>query len=282
MTISFAKLKNNAQTLKITMKNILEEIYQHKLVEIRNCKKNLSVQEICAQTKCLEKPKDFFSALKTKSDKNEVALICEIKKASPSNGLIREDFNHIEIAKAYENGGATCLSVLTDEKYFMGKSEYLREVRAKSHLPILRKDFIVDTYQIYEAKMLGADCILLIVTMLDDAKLQELENCALDASLSVLIEVHNEEELQRASKLKSKLLGINNRDLKTLKVDLETSLFLSEQVPSDYVLVSESGIKSSVDIELLQQAGINCFLIGEHFMRQKDITKAVRDIFILS
>lgn len=264
------------------MKNILEEIYQHKLLEVRNCKKNLSVQEICNLTKCLKKPHDFFGALQKKSDKNEVALICEVKKASPSHGLIREDFNHIEIAKAYENGGATCLSVLTDEKYFQGKSEYLQEVRSVSTLPILRKEFMVDTYQAYEAKMLGADCILLIVAMLDDAKLAELEQCALDIGLSVLIEVHNEAELQRASKLKSKLIGINNRDLKTLKVDLQTSLFLSEQVPSDYVLVSESGIKSSVDIELLQQAGINCFLIGEHFMRQKDITKAVRDIFKLT
>lgn len=263
------------------MKNILNEIYEHKLIEVRNRKKALSVQEICEQTKCLQKPKNFFQTLKNKDDKNEVSLICEIKKASPSHGLIRENFDAVEIARAYENGGASCLSVLTDEKYFQGKNEYLREVRNASILPILRKDFIVDTYQIYEAKMLGADCVLLIVAMLDDAKLQELEQCALDAGLSVLIEVHSESELQRASKLKSKLLGINNRDLKTLEVNLKTSLTLSEQVPNDYVLVSESGIKSSVDIELLQQAGINCFLIGEHFMRQKDITKAVRDIFIL-
>lgn len=264
------------------MKNILEEIYQHKLIEVRNRKKQLSVQEICSKTKCNKAPKDFFSHLEKRDKKNEISLICEIKKASPSNGIIREDFNHIEIAKSYEKGGAACLSILTDEKYFMGKNEYLSEVRAISPLPILRKDFIVDTYQIYEAKMLGADCILLIVAMLDDKKLAELEQCALDAGLSVLIEIHNEEELQRASKLKSKLLGINNRNLKTLKVNLETSLLLSEQVPEDYVLVGESGIKSSIDIELLQQAGINCFLIGEHFMRQKNIEKAVKDVFILS
>jgi len=264
------------------MKNILEEIYQHKLIEVRNRKKELSVQEICARTKCLSKPKNFFETLKEKNERSEISLICEIKKASPSHGLIREDFNHIEIAKTYEQAGATCLSILTDEKYFMGKSEYLSEVRAISNLPILRKDFIVDTYQIYEAKMLGADCILLIVAMLDDAKLQELEQCAFDAGLSVLIEVHNEAELQRASKLKSKLLGINNRDLKTLKVDLKTSLLLSEKVPADYVLISESGITKSLDIELLQQAGINCFLIGEHFMRQHDIAKAVKDIFTLN
>ncbi len=260
------------------MKNILEEIYQHKLVEVRNRKKELSVQEICAQTKCLEKPKDFFGALKNKDFRSEIGLICEIKKASPSHGLIREDFNHIQIAQDYKTGGAACLSILTDEKYFQGSTKYLQEVRAISDLPILRKDFIVDTYQIYEAKMLGADCILLIVAMLDDAKLQELEKCALDAGLSVLIEVHNEEELQRASRLKSKLIGINNRDLKTLKVDLQTSLFLCEQVPDDYVLISESGIKDALDIALLREAGINCFLIGEHFMRQKNIVKAVQEI----
>lgn len=263
------------------MKNILTEIYQHKLIEIRNRKKLLSVQEICARTKCLNPPKNFFSALQNKNDRGEIALICEIKKASPSHGIIREDFDHVEIAKTYAKAGATCLSVLTDEKYFMGKNEYLSEVRAAVELPILRKDFMVDTYQIYEAKMLGADCILLIVAMLDDAKLIELEQCALDLDLSVLIEVHDEAELQRASRLKSKLLGINNRDLKTLKTDLKTSLILSEKVPADYVLISESGIKDSADIELLQQAGINCFLIGEHFMRQKDIAKAVGDIFKL-
>ena len=264
------------------MKNILEEIYQHKLVEVRNRKKEISVQEVCAKTKCNNAPKDFFNHLKLRDDANKISLICEIKKASPSNGLIRPDFDHIEIAKSYEKGGASCLSILTDEKYFMGKNQYLSEVRAISPLPILRKDFIVDTYQIYEAKMLGANCILLIVAMLDDAKLAELEQCAFDAGLSVLIEVHSEEELQRASKLKSKLLGINNRDLKTLKVNIETSLFLCEQVSEDYVLVGESGIKSSIEIELLQQAGINCFLIGEHFMRQKNIEKAVKDISLLT
>lgn len=261
------------------MKNILAEIYQHKLVEVRNRKKEISTQEICAKTKCSEhKIKDFFGALKNKSDNTQTGLICEIKKASPSHGLIRKDFNHIEIAKAYEEAGATCLSILTDEKYFMGKNQYLQEVRAITNLPILRKDFMVDIYQIYEAKMLGADCILLIIAMLDDEKLHELEQCAFDIGLSVLIEVHNEAELQRASKLKSKLLGINNRNLKTLQVDLKTSLDLSVQVPSDYILVSESGIKDGLDIELLKQAGICCFLIGEHFMRQKNIAAVVRQI----
>lgn len=261
------------------MKNILAEIYQHKLVEVRERKKVLSVQEICARTKCGErKIRDFFAALKSKDQKQEVGLICEVKKASPSHGIIRQNFDAVEIAEAYEAAGAACLSVLTDEKYFMGADKYLIDIMANSTIPILRKDFMVDTYQIYEAKMIGADCILLIVAMLEDAKLRELEQCALDSGLSVLIEVHNEEELQRASRLKSKLIGINNRDLKTLKVNLETSLFLAEQVPNDYVLVAESGIADVSDVELLRQAGINCFLIGEHFMRQDDVGAAVEKI----
>ncbi len=262
------------------MTNILEEIYQHKLLEVRNRKKILSVQEICAKIKCLEKPKDFFAALQKKEQNSETALICEIKKASPSHGLIRENFDHLAIAESYSEAGAACLSILTDERYFQGKNEYLQEVANISKLPILRKDFMIDTYQIHEAKMLGASCILLIVAMIDDAKLAELERCAFDLGLSVLVEVHSEEELQRASRLKSKLLGVNNRNLKTLKVDLQTSLNLAAQVPSDYVLVSESGIKDKLDIELLKQAGFNSFLIGEHFMRQKNIIKAVRDILI--
>ena len=270
--------KLTPHNFKLSTKNILEEIYAHKLIEVRNRKKELSVQEICARTKCQKTTKNFFESLLKKSENGEIGLIAEIKKASPAHGLIRPDFNHLEIAKTYENAHATCLSILTDEKYFMGKNQYLSEVNAATNLPILRKDFMVDTYQIFESKMLGASCILLIVAMLSDEKLQELENCALNAGLSVLIEIHNEEELQRASRLKSKLIGINNRNLKTLKVNLETSLLLAEKIPSDYLIISESGIKDRADIELLQQAGINCFLIGEHFMRQKNIEKAVQEI----
>ncbi|MBM5782242.1 MAG: indole-3-glycerol phosphate synthase TrpC [Pelagibacterales bacterium] len=259
------------------MKNILEEIYQHKLVEVRNKKKILNLKEICSRLKCSDnKPKDFFGALKAKDDSGQTALICEIKKASPSKGIIRADFNPVEIAQIYDQCGATCLSILTDEKYFAGSDEYIKEVRKVTNLPILRKEFIVDSYQIYEAKMLGADCILLIVAMLDDAKLNELEDCALGLGLSVLIEVHNEEELQRAFKMKSKLIGINNRNLKTLEVDIRNSLKLADHVPSDYVLVGESGIKDIADILLLKEAGINCFLIGEHFMAQKNIATAVK------
>lgn len=259
--------------------NILEEIYQHKLVEVRERKKKISLDQICAQIKC-SKPsqRNFFTALQEKNENAQIGLICEIKKASPSHGIIREDFNAAQIAKIYTKSGATCISVLTDEKYFMGSHQYLRDVRAVSDLPILQKDFVVDAYQIYEAKNLGADCILLIAAMLDDKKLAELENTALEMGLSVLVEVHSEEELRRALKLKTKLLGINNRNLKTLKTSLETSLSLVDQVPQDYVIVSESGITDVSDISILQQVGINCFLIGEYLMRQKDIEKAVRSM----
>lgn len=259
------------------MKNILEEIYQHKLVEVRNKKKIIDLKEICSRIKCQEnKPKDFFGALKAKDENGQTALICEIKKASPSKGIIRENFDPIEIAKIYDECGATCLSILTDEKYFFGSDEYIKQARQVTNLPILRKEFIVDSYQIYEAKMLGADCILLIVAMLDDDKLSDLEDCALSLGLSVLIEVHDEEELRRAFKMKSKLIGINNRNLKTLEVDITNSLRLADHIPNDYVLVGESGIKDIADILLLKEAGINCFLIGEHFMAQKNIATAVK------
>lgn len=261
------------------MNNILQEIYNHKLLEVRNAKKKLPVSEICQQINCQNHQiPNFFNALKQKQEKGEIGLIAEVKKASPSNGIIRNDFNHLEIAAIYEESGATCLSVLTDEKYFHGSNKYLQEISQTVNLPILRKDFIIDTYQIYEAKMIGASCILLIVAMLDDEKLQELEDCALNAGLSVLLEVHNLEEINRALKLKSKLIGINNRNLKTLKVDIENSLNLIEHIPNDYLIISESGIKDKADISLLEQSGITNFLIGEHFMRQKNIAAAVNDI----
>ncbi|MBL6665142.1 MAG: indole-3-glycerol phosphate synthase TrpC [Rickettsiales bacterium] len=261
------------------MRNILEEIFNHKLLEVRAAKKELSVHDICKKINCLERQiPNFYQTLKDKEEQGKIGLIAEIKKASPSHGLIRKDFDHLEIAKIYQDSGAACLSILTDEKYFQGSTQYLQEIAAQTNLPILRKEFIVDTYQIYEAKMLGASCILLIVAMLDDKKLLELEKCALDSGLSVLIEVHNTEELQRASKLQSKLIGINNRNLKTLEVNIETSLTLINQIPNDYLIVSESGIKDKADILLLEQAGISCFLIGEHFMKQKDVGAAVRDI----
>lgn len=258
-------------------KNLLAEIYQQKLIEVREAKKHMALDEICRKIKCFEnKPKDFIAALKNKIAQNKPALICEIKKASPSRGLIRQDFDAAELAQTYEQAGAACLSILTDKKYFQGSNEYLMQGRANSSLPILRKDFMVDKYQIYEAKMLGADCILLIVAMLDDSKLHELEQCALEIGLSVLIEVHDEEEMARALKMQSKLVGVNNRNLKTLEVDLQNSVRMASLVPQGWTLVGESGIKTKEDIAMLQKVGINCFLIGEHFMSQKDVGAAVR------
>lgn len=261
--------------------NILEEIYQHKLVEVRNRKKEKRLEEICKELKCeTSKPKDFIQALQNKINQEGIALICEAKKASPSKGIIRKDFDVKEIVKSYEQAGAACISVLSDEKYFLGSNEFVKIARENTDLPILRKEFIVDEYQIYESKFLGADCILLIVAMLPDEKLANLENCALNLSLSVLIEVHNEEELVRALKLKSKLIGINNRNLKTLEVDINTSVKLASLVPQGYLIVGESGIKTKSDIELLKKFGINCFLIGEQFMSEENIIEAVKKLYV--
>jgi indole-3-glycerol phosphate synthase len=266
------------------MNNILEEIFQHKLIEVRNKKKQLPLSEICKKIKCLDKDKNrqaksFFSALKNKHQNNQIGLIAEVKKASPSAGIIKENFNHLEIAKIYQENQATCLSVLTDEKYFQGSDLFLKEISEISSLPILRKDFIVDCYQIYQAKMLGASCILLIVAMIDDKKLIELENCAIQIGLDVLIEIHDEIELQRAMKMKSKMIGINNRNLKTMKVDIENSIRLSSLIPNDYLIISESGIKNKNDISMLREKGINCFLIGENLIKQNNIAQAMKEIF---
>ncbi|HLD77292.1 MAG TPA: indole-3-glycerol phosphate synthase TrpC [Rickettsiales bacterium] len=260
------------------MTNKLQEIYEYKKIEVRNRKKILSAQEVCARIDCNKKPLDFAAALRAKIEKGQNALICEVKKASPSKGVLCKNFDAVEIAKTYENAGAACISVLTDEKYFQGCDQYLQEIRQHTKIPLLRKDFIFDEYQIYEAKMLGADCILLIVAMLDDDMLRNLENIALEAGLSVLIEIHNEEELSRALRLKSPLIGINNRNLKTLQIDLQTSLNLAPKIPQNRIIIGESGIKTMQDITKLNQVGINSFLIGEHFMLQKDIKKAVIEL----
>jgi indole-3-glycerol phosphate synthase len=259
------------------MANILQEIYQYKLIEVRNRKKQLPTQQICDRIDCDRKILDFAGALKSKNQEGQNALICEVKKASPSKGVIRADFDPVQIAKIYQEAGAACISVLTDEKYFQGHNDFLAQIRQNVNIPILRKDFMVDEYQIYEAKMLGADCILLIVAMLEDEKLLQLEDAALKAGLAVLIEVHDEEELNRALKMQSKLIGVNNRNLKTLTVDINNSVELAKNVPQDYLLVGESGIKSKEDIAKLNNNGIRSFLIGEHFMLQKNIEKAVRE-----
>ena len=259
--------------------NILEKICQDKQLEVRGKKKLLSGQEICAKIKCSDhKPKNFTAAIEAKLKQKNIAIIAEVKKASPSKGIIRDDFDPVAIAKIYQENGATCLSVLTDEKYFMGKNEYLTSIRKEVDLPILRKDFIIDPYQIWEAKLIGADCILLIMAILSEKQAIELEQTALDIGLSVLIEIHDEEELQKALKLKSRLIGINNRNLKTFEISLSTSIDLSKKIPQDKIIVCESGIFTKADILKMQKISINAFLVGESLMRQDNIGLALKNL----
>ena len=259
--------------------NILEQIYQDKLIEVRNKKKQVSGQQICSQIKCIQiKPSSFVANIEKKLSQNQIAIIAEVKKASPSKGIIREDFDPVAIAKEYQQNGAACLSVLTDEKYFMGKNEYLSQIRLNVDLPILRKYFIVDPYQIWEAKLIGADCILLIMAMLNQTQAIELEKAAIDIGMEVLIEVHNEEDLQKSLPLKSKLIGINNRNLKTFDVSLQTSRDLAAKISQDKIIICESGISSKIDILEMQKIGINSFLIGESLMKQPNIGQALRKL----
>jgi indole-3-glycerol phosphate synthase len=262
------------------MSNFLQQVYQVKQQEIRDNKKKISLNDICYQLKCNKNniDRDFILALKNASSNKQTALICEAKKGSPSAGLIRKNFNIAKIAKSYQQAGATCLSVLTDQQYFFSNLDFLDIAYQECSLPLLRKDFIIDPYQLYESKLHKASCILLIVALLSDSQLQELEQVAISLQMSVLIEVHNQYELERAMLLKSKLLGINNRNLQTLEVNLNTAISLAKMVPNDYVLVAESGIKTKTDIDNFKQHNINCFLIGESLMKQENLQQAIQNL----
>lgn len=258
--------------------DVLEKICADKRRHIAACKRQRPLSEIEERARGASAPRGFAKALSAKADNGAYALIAEIKKASPSQGLIRQDFDPPALARAYRAGGAACLSVLTDTPYFQGSDGYLVEARAATDLPVLRKDFMLDPYQVYEARALGADCILLIIAALEGAQAAELESQALELGMDVLIEVHNAPELDRALALKSPLIGLNNRNLKTLEVDMATTEELAVNVPQDRHLVSESGLYSADDLDRMARAGARRFLIGESLMRQADVEAATRNL----
>jgi indole-3-glycerol phosphate synthase len=263
------------------MSDILKTILARKVQEIRERSSALSLRELSARCADLPEPRGFAQALARSIGAGRPAVIAEVKKASPSKGVIRADFDPAAIARSYQAGGASCLSVLTDVDFFQGADAYLQQARAACSLPVLRKDFIVDAYQVYEARALGADCILLIVAALGDAALAELSGLALELGMDVLVEVHDIDELERALQVPVPLVGINNRNLRTFEVSLDTTLAMRDMVPKDRLLVTESGIVTTADVALLRGHGVECFLVGEAFMRAADPGVELARLFAL-
>lgn len=261
--------------------DILKTILAKKSEEVARRKQNLPLDTLAELAGAVAGPRGFYHSLRAKADARKPAIIAEIKKASPSQGVIREDFKPIEIAYDYAMNGATCLSVLTDKEFFQGSEANLQMVREKCPLPVIRKDFMIDVYQIHESRALGADCILLIAAALGDGLMKELADTAAGLGMDVLVEVHDAPELERALKLDTKMIGINNRNLHTFEVSLQTTLDLKTQIPADRLIVTESGIHTQDDVKLMMDQGIYTFLVGEAFMRAEHPGQKMRELFAL-
>ena len=261
------------------MSDILKKILARKVEEIRDRSERVSLKELSSRAADQPPTRGFAAALESKIEEGLPAVIAEIKKASPSKGVMRVDFDPAAIARSYEANGAACLSVLTDSDFFQGSEAFLDAARSACKLPVLRKDFTLDPYQVYEARAIGADCILLIVAALGDAALLELALLAAELDLDVLVEVHDEEELERALAIPAPLIGVNNRDLRTFETSIDTSVRLAAQIPYDRLLVTESGIRTPDDVARLRAEGIEAFLVGETFMRAPDPGAALKRLF---
>jgi len=262
-----------------TTPDILVKILKRKREEIADRSSKVSVAELKSRIETASPVRGFVDAIESTIKQGESAVIAEIKKASPSKGIIRRDFDPVAIAKSYAKGGATCLSILTDVDFFKGADEYLQQAREACDLPVIRKDFIINPYQVYEARAINADCILLIVAALTDDQLMDLSDLAGYLGLDVLVEVHDEEELKRALKLNNRLIGINNRNLRTFEVSLQTTIDLLPLIPGDRIVVTESAIHTPDDVALMRQHNVNAFLVGEAFMRETDPGAKLLELF---
>ncbi|MBU3644073.1 MAG: indole-3-glycerol phosphate synthase TrpC [Candidatus Methylopumilus sp.] len=263
------------------MSDILNKILDTKRAEVAQAKQQKSMSDLHAEIAAQSPARDFVGSIRAKIAQGLPAVIAEIKKASPSKGVIRADFHPAQIAQSYQQGGAACLSVLTDQEYFQGSPDYLKQARAACALPVLRKDFMIDEYQVAEARAMGADCILLIAAALPLAQMQALEAAAQALGLAVLVEVHNAEELDMALQLNTPLLGINNRNLRTFEVSLQTTLDLLPRIPQSRIVVTESGIFTAQDVALMRQHAVHTFLVGEAFMRQAEPGAELAKVFSL-